>query len=237
MIRPEKAYRATGDAVLLAAAVSARAKETVLDAGVGTGAVTLCLNARIKGLSLTGIDIQPEMTALFEQNARLNGLTDLRAVTGDIADKNNGLSRGAFDCVVTNPPYADETCASPDPIKDTAHRERFLSLSEWTDACLKYLRPQGRFYMIHRADRLPEIMAVLNGKLGGITLLPVFTKPSSPAKRIILSGKKNSKTPAKILSGLVLNDENGHPTPQAEEILRHGKAFAKSPLNAAGFGI
>ena len=75
-------YRATSDAVLLAASIQAKSGQSILDVGLGTGAVSLCLEARIKGLSLTGLEIQDEMIELAKENAVLNQV-EMQILKGD----------------------------------------------------------------------------------------------------------------------------------------------------------
>ncbi len=72
LLQPRRGYRIAVDAVLLAAAVDARAGESVLDLGAGVGAVGLCIAARVAGCHVTGIELQPELAALAERNVALN---------------------------------------------------------------------------------------------------------------------------------------------------------------------
>lgn len=225
--QPVDGYRATSDAVLLASVVAARKGQTVLDVGTGTGAVALCVAGRLPDVSLTGIEIQPELAACAVENVAFNALTDrISIVTADIrARRIAAVPTGAFDWVVTNPPYITEAPRSPDKIRDIAHRESDCPLPEWVCAALRYLKAGGRFAMINRADRLPEILSVLNGRLGGLRIIPVWTVQNRPAKRVIVIGRKGSKSPAVLDSGIVLNDENGNRTAIAEALTRDGKLY------------
>jgi tRNA1Val (adenine37-N6)-methyltransferase len=74
LLQPEKGYRAATDAVLLAAACPAVAGQSVLDLGCGAGAASLCLAARVPGLRLTGLEVQPEYADLARRNAARNGI-------------------------------------------------------------------------------------------------------------------------------------------------------------------
>jgi len=225
--QPVAGYRATSDAVLLAAAVFPKKNQTVLDVGTGTGAVGLCLLARCSGISVTGIEIQPEMTALAKDNITLNNLSGkMDIVNADIRTKRiDGIETGAFDWVVTNPPFILEDQVSPDPVRDIAHRESECPLSEWIKACLRYVNARGYFAMINRADRLPEILSLLYGKLGGIRIIPVWTKEGEPAKRVIIIGRKGVRSPALLTSGVTLTNSRGERTEQAEAVMRDGAAL------------
>ena len=226
LYQTKNGYRATSDAVILAAAVNAGKNDCILDAGCGTGAVSLCLHWRCPDTFITGLDIQAEMTAAFAANVSFNGKQNfITAVTGDLCARPCPVPSNAFDWVVTNPPFTVETPVSPSELKDTAHRQSAYSLAQWIRSCLKCLKPMGRFVMINRADRLPEIAALLYGELGGVTITPIFTKQGRPAKRIVVSGRKGVKSPAVLNDGVVLNDSSGKRTQIAENIMRGGAAL------------
>ena len=114
--QPRAGYRAATDPVLLAAAVPARAGQSVLELGCGVGVASLCLAARVPGLEMTGVEVQAEYAALARRNAAENGAalqvveadlealpTDLRArrsavsiQTASGVSSRNALSRPAF---------------------------------------------------------------------------------------------------------------------------------------------
>lgn len=222
--QPVDGYRATSDAVLLAAAARPEKNARVLDVGAGTGAVALCLAARCPDVFADGIELQPEMAELARENIALNGLGGrVRLFSGDIRAKTvEGVPTGAYDWVLTNPPFILEDQPSPDRVRDVAHRESACPLREWVDGCLRYVNARGRFAMINRADRLPEILTLLHGRLGGIRIIPVWTKAFEPAKRVIVVGRKGVKSPAVLESGVTLTMPDGSRTAAAEAVMRSG---------------
>ena len=219
-------YRATSDAVLLASCVDAKAGQRVLDVGAGTGAVALCVAARCAEAVVSGIELQPEMAALAMENVRLNAMEDrVSVVCADVRSFPSPYPTGRFDWVVTNPPFILEDQASPYKVRDVAHRENGCSLKEWVASCLRYAGPKGRFAMINRADRLPEILSLLYGRLGGIRIVPVWTKEGRPAKRVLILGQKGSRSPAVLEGGVVLTLADGTRSPKAESIMRFGESL------------
>src|SRR5690606_15065156 len=105
MVRPPRpGYRAGMDAVMLAAAVPAQAGEHVLELGCGAGAAALCLCARVPGVRVTGVEIQPDYAALARRNAAENG-ADFTVAEGDAAALPAALRAVSFDHVMMNPPY------------------------------------------------------------------------------------------------------------------------------------
>lgn len=226
--QPVSGYRATSDAVLLAAAIEAKGTEKILDIGCGSGAVALCAAARCPDASVTGLELQPEMAALARENIALNQMGDRLSVTeADIRAKRiDGVPTGAFDWVATNPPFILENQPSPDKVRDTAHRESDCPLSDWIFNSLRYVNARGHFALINRADRLPEILSLLYGRLGGIRVIPIWTKEGEPAKRVVVVGRKGSKSPAVLETGVVLTDKNGQKTEKADAIMRFGASLS-----------
>ena len=102
--QPVRGYRAGADAVMLAAACPARPGESVLELGCGAGVALLCLGARVPGLALTGLELQPAYAALARRNAAANGIA-ARVAEGDLAHMPALLRGESFDHVIANPPY------------------------------------------------------------------------------------------------------------------------------------
>lgn len=224
--QPVKGYRAAIDPILLAAAVRAAHGRRVLDAGCGTGAASLCLAARLPHATITGLEIQDAYAVLARESAGLNRMEDrVRIVTGDLAGPPD---LGApFDVVMTNPPFgvAKENGGGtppPDAGLATAHMESHLGLAGWIKTCLKLLTPHGRVVVIHRADRLSELLAALAPATGDIRVLPVFPKAGDAARRVIVDAGLGRRTPDTLLPGLVLHESDGRFTAAADAVLRGG---------------
>ena len=223
--QPVTGYRAAIDPVLLAAGVPARAGQSVLDAGCGTGAAMFCLAARVPGLSLTGLEVQTGLAAFAQEGAKLNSFDNAaRILVGDICTPPREL-KNAFDIVLTNPPYGDAGSAPPNASLATAHMESDVDLSRWIAACLSCLKQKGRFVMIHRADRLSDILAALHEKAGDVHIFPIYPKAGEPARRVIVSAGKDRRSPDTLLPGLALHGEDGRYTQDAERILREAQAL------------
>lgn len=217
--QPVRGYRSATDAVFLAAAVPAAAGQRVLDLGCGAGVAGLCLAARAPGVSVTGLEIQPDYADL----ARRNGL---RAITGDLAAPPNELRAEVFDHVMANPPYFDAAApGAADGGRDRAQREA-TPLPAWIDAGLRRLAPGGTLTLIHRAERLPEILVALQGRAGAVWVLPLIPRAGHPAGRAIVRARKGARGPFSLLAGLVLHEGAAHDgdrdsyTPEARAILR-----------------
>ncbi len=213
-------YRAAVDPVLLAAAVNATRGQKVLDAGCGSGAAMFCLAARVPGLDVTGIERQPDVAAYARAGLILNSLDgSARILDGDISAPPLEL-KNAFDIVLTNPPYSEAGSSPPNAARAAAHMEGAVDLAAWVSACLACLKQKGRFVIIHRAGRLSDILAALDGKAGDVRIFPVFSKAGEPAQRVIVDAGKDRRSPDSLFPGLILHGDNGRYTSEAEQVLR-----------------
>ena len=122
---------------------------------------------------------------------------------GDAAAPPPELRALNFDWVITNPPFfeAGSGLVSPTPSRDVAHREG-IGLDVWLDCALRRLRPRGMLVVIHRAERLPEMLAVLEGRVGAVTVCPLWPRAGAPAKRVIVRAMKEARAPFKLSAGI-----------------------------------
>jgi len=225
LVQPAQGYRVAIDPVLLAAAVPVRAGERALELGSGTGAAALCLAARVPGVAVTGLERDPALVELAQRGAELSGLADrVRFGTGDILDP---PTRDDHDHVFANPPFlkADEADAPAQEQRAEAHVEGVATLGDWLDALLARVRRKGRLTLIHRADRLDEILHRLYGRAGDVTVLPLWPKAGQPARRVIVNARKGVASSLTLAPGLVLHDDDGAFTAAASAVLRDAAAL------------
>ena len=231
IFQPENGYRASTDAVLLAASVEfpSRAEVKILDVGSGTGAVSLCLAQQNFGGKrlIHGLELQEELVDLANYSAKENFFNFVTFFHADIRRKivNTEIFPCSYDIVVTNPPYSEHDMPSPNPSKALAHNHTDFGLKQWLLFCLKMVKPFGKIYMINRVESLPVFIDALSGHVGGIAILPIYSKHNQDAKRIIVCAQKDSKSPSRILEPFIMHDNDGDYTVQAQKILRGGQSF------------
>lgn len=203
--QPASGHRAGVDAVLLAAATPTGQTGLILDIGAGVGAVGLMAALRAPDATIGLVEIDPESVALARQNIASNDLgARAAAYEADALSAKSRRAAGLIDekaaLVLTNPPFheAHRVRVTPDPDKARAHVTA-APLDDWVRACLALLMPGGTFVMIHRADALAGALKAVEGRLGGVAIQPVYTRPETPATRILLSGVKGSKAPLSLL--------------------------------------
>ena len=228
LFQPEIGYRVAIDPVLLAASVPATAEDTAVELGSGTGAAALCLAARVPGCQVIGLERRADFVALARRSARDSSVADrVRFVEGDLADAAGRLGAGRFDHVLANPPHRrpEETAPPLHPQRAAAYVEAEAGLADWVRAMLALARPHGSLTLIHRADRLAEVLGAFDGAPGAITIFPLWPKEGRPAKRVIVQARKGRRGPTTLASGLVLHEADGRFTAAAESVLRHGAAL------------
>ena len=221
--QPKKGYRAGLDAALLAAACDAKPGERVLEAGCGAGGALLAAAARRPGASFTGLERDPQALALARENILANGLTDrVQAMAGDVGHRFATLGLPAFDAVMANPPFFDDPDAirGPAPEREGAYMADG-GLEAWTRFALKAVREGGSITLIHRADRLADILALLGAGAGSFRIRPVQPFANEAAKRVLVRAIKTGKAPLVLLPALVLHERGGEKhSAEAEAILR-----------------
>jgi tRNA1(Val) A37 N6-methylase TrmN6 len=218
-----RGHRTGFEPVLLAASCPARAGELVLEAGTGAGAALLCLAARVPGVGGIGVELDPALAQLANENFRNNGLTGVFCVSADAGRL--PFPANAFDHAIANPPWFNSAgTLSPDQQRSRAHHAGPGLLTAWVDGLARCLRPRGSLTLIMPAASLSAAAAALRKACGGITLLPLWPRAGSPAKMIIVTARKGTNSPDAVLPGLVLHDEGGI-TPEAQAVLRDGTGF------------
>lgn len=222
--QPRDGFRAAIDSVLLAAAVPAGPGETVLEPGAGVGAAAMCLAARVAGCEITGIELQPLLVRLACENILRNGrAASVEVVEGDLARPPDRFVPGGYDHVMMNPPYlaAGRTVVSSDPSRAASHVEGEADLTQWLGFALRMLRAKGTLTLIHRADRLDDTLAALAGRAGEIVVFPLWPgRGDKPARRVVIRARKEVATPLRLARGLVLHEDDGRYTPEADAVLR-----------------
>lgn len=229
LLQPRRGYRAGMDAAMLAAACDARAGERVLDLGCGPGAALLQAAVRRPDARFCGVERDSAALELARSSIALNGVGDrVQALAGDVALGFGALKLRPFDAAISNPPFFDDASALRGA--HPARRGAYLAddgLAAWIGFLSKAVREGGAVTVIHRADRLADLLRLLSAKLGGIRIRPVQPFADAPAKRVLVRAVKTGKAPLELLPPLILHDRSGGKhTPEAEAILRGEAAVA-----------
>lgn len=229
--QPKTGFHASTDTVFLAAAVPAKDRYKILDMGCGVGSAGLCVVQRNRAIHLTGIDIQPELVKLCHQNAQLNDFLDKsRFIAADFRDDKQ-IADHDFNVVMMNPPYQEAGTHTPSPekIKAISHGEDAsgANLEEWVKFAHRKLKPGGYVVMVHRADRLDDIVLHLTKKrwFGSLVVHPLWSRGGDDAKRVIVRARKERYAPMVLKSGLIVHEKDGSYTKAARAVLEDAAAI------------
>ncbi len=232
--QPTQGYRVAIDPLLLSAAVSVQPGESILDVGAGVGAAGLCLAIRFPYCRVMGIERQKELVRLATDNIRLNNLRErVEILHGDLQSPPPRLAAGSYSQVISNPPYFEINRARLSPIvsKSLSNHEELSDMEAWLKFCLLMLKPLGKLTFIYRADMLDRLLNLFYGKVGDISVFPLWPAKEQSAKRVIVQGIKGTKGGLNLLSGMFIHNEDGSFTQAAEAVLRNGESLSLNLLN------
>lgn len=220
-------FRTSLDSIMLAAGVPPDMQGNILDLGCGVGGAGLSCLWRLPDCRLTGVDFVPEYIGLAHKNASINNVSErCRFVCDDIIHYTKSLEKPIFDCVICNPPFYDQGAYvhSPTPEKDMALGQT-RDIESWIKAVLYSLKNGGVFCLVHRADMLDRILALLDKRFGATDIVPLWPREGAKAKRIVVRAIKGRRSPCTVHQGLTLHDAQGQYTEAANRILRDGQTL------------
>lgn len=218
--QPARGYRVNVDTLLLAAAIETKDGARLMEAGSGVGAALLAIAIRNENVKLLGVERDQNIASISRENVAANAMMHrIEIVTGDALDRTSQL--GVFDGVFTNPPFDKEgEGRAPAEERRYAHVSN-VSLDTWIASLADRLTGGAALTMIHRATKMPEILAALDGRLGGAEVIPIRPREGEPAGRVLVRARKGSRAPFRLCPELVLHDASGAKyTPETEAILR-----------------
>lgn len=229
--QPKQGYRAGIDPVLLAACVPARTGQNVLELGCGAGPAVCCLAARVSGVRVVGVERQAAYAALAQRNLTQNAVAG-QIVMADLTALPPSVSQQQFHHVMANPPYFDADTRTPacDPGREAGLAED-TPLRDWIAVAARRTRPGGTVTMIHRATRLPDLLAGFCAALGSVEVLPLAPRTGRDPKLVLVRGVQAGRAPFRLYAPLILHDGDSHQgdvesyRPQIRAVLRDGAAL------------
>lgn len=216
--QPDVGPRVNMDTVLLAGFARPRAGERVLELGCAHGGVSLILAKRFPQSRFEGLDVQPQLIELARENAARNGLTaNALFQTGDLREHRRLYGHQSFDAVVVNPPYEDSGFGrrAEAATNRLARQGEMCSLADVCDAARFLLKNGGRLYMVMRALRLAETLALLRARsLEPRELLMVHPAPGKNASVFLVEARRSGGAAVTVPPPLFIYDEKGEYTPE-----------------------
>ena len=185
----------------------------VLDIGTGTGIISILLSAKTEANKIIGIEIQREVADMAKRSVILNKLENkIEIINDDINNIEKYFENNYFDVIVTNPPYQkNNTGLKSENEKNLISRHEIkCTLEDIIKKSFKILKDKGEFYMVHRPERLVDIMYLMKkNKIEPKELRFVYPKISDKPNLILINGIKNAKQFLKVEKPLIIYNEEG----------------------------
>ncbi|GHV02179.1 SAM-dependent methyltransferase [Clostridia bacterium] len=198
-------YRFAQDAVLLADFATVKNGERVCDLGSGAGVICLLLAGNSAAREIVGVEIQPALSDMAARSVLYNGIgSRVKMLNMPMQEAHTALGCESMDAVVCNPPYrktgtGDRSAADAIAI---ARHEVYVTLDEVAASAARLLKLKGRFYMIHRCDRLADVFRALSAhRLEPKTLKIVRPAPDKDPLWALVEAVKGGKAGLKVIIG------------------------------------
>lgn len=225
------------DAVLLAnfAAQNLIKYSRVLDLGTGTGIIPLLLYGKIEVKQIIGLEIQSDMVEMTRRTVALNKLQEvIEIVEGDIKNPPSQIPPNYYDAIVSNPPYMVNNSGLINPTEEKAisRHEILCTLEDIIKTTKKYLKSRGKFYMIHRSERLVDILSLMRA----FNIEPKIIRFIHPSQDkspnlILIQGIKGGNPHVKIEKPLYVYQENGDYSSEIYDIYEWEKSYDRGGKN------
>lgn len=201
-------------------------KGNILDLGTGNGIIPLLLSKRTKG-PLFGLEIQHRLVNMAQRNIVMNHLEDqIHIIKGDLRELQDRLPQNYFEVVVANPPYFQTPNANQQNInehKKIARHEIMCTLEDVVKAAKNYVKPGGKFSLVHRPERLTDIVSLFRQyRLEPKRMQFVYPKRHKEANILLVEGIRDGKRGLNILPPLYIYEEDDTYTKEAARII-YGK--------------
>jgi tRNA1Val (adenine37-N6)-methyltransferase len=212
VLQKKKGYRFSVDSILLSRFVRIRKNERVIDLGTGCGILPLLLSYTTKARSFVGVEIQEGLAACAQKNVVLNHLdTRISILSLDFRELKGAFPPGAFDVVLSNPPYRKQQSGriNPSVEKAVARHEIKGTLQDLISAASYLLPPKGRCYLVFPAVRTVDLLVALRGgKLEPKRLQFVHPRRGAEAKFVLTESIKTRGVELKIMNPFILHESD-----------------------------
>ena len=216
------------DAVLLSDfSKNIKKNAKVLDLGTGTGIISILLCGKTKLEKIIGVEVQKEVADMAKRSSKLNNLENkFEIINENIINLDNIYERNSFDVIVTNPPYKKENTGivNEEEKKLISRHEVLAKLEDYIKISNKLLKDKGEFYMVHRPERLVDIIAYMRQyKIEPKEIRFVCSHEKEPPKLVLIKGVKNAKPFLKFKEDLYIYNDDGSYTDEIYEIYNKRK--------------
>ena len=211
------------DSVLLSDfAKNIKINSTVLDIGTGTGIIPILLSKKSKAKKFYAVEIQKDVAEMAGRSVLLNKLEEkIEIINDNIKNINKYIENNLIDVIVTNPPYKkiETGILNENKQKLISRHEVECNLEDIIKISSKLLKSKGEIYMVHRTDRLVEIISKLREyNLEPKTIRFIYSNINKESKMVLIKAVKNGNEYIKVERPLIVYKENGEYTDEILEI-------------------
>ncbi len=203
------------DAVLLANFVKLKRNARVVDLGTGTAIIPILLAGKSRTSHIIGIEIQEGVADMARRSVRLNKLQErIKIKTMDLKLATEVLPVNDFDIVISNPPYMQpDGLINPRDTKAISRHEIKCSLEDVVKTASRLLKHLGKFFMVHRPQRLVDIMVNCRKyKLEPKRIQFIHPSYDKKPNLLLIECRKAAKAEVKILDPLYVYNKEGEYT-------------------------
>lgn len=222
LIQKKEAFRFGVDAVLLANYAKVKRGCRVIDLCSGTGIVPFIIAGKTEAKSITGIEIQKEMTDMASRSARYNKLESrINFINRDLKDLKYLSSLEKADVVTVNPPYKlrNSGLINPDDKNAIARHEILCTFEDVVLASKAVLKHNGRLYIIHRPDRLVDILCTMRKhRIEPKQIRMIHSNCLKAPSMVLVEGQNNGGAFLKWMPPLYIYDLDGNYTKELNDI-------------------
>lgn len=215
------------DSVLLANFVNVNNRQRIMDFCTGNAPVPLFLSTKTKS-KIIGVELQKEIYELAKKSVLLNNLEDkIEILNEDVKNLCNLYETDTFDLITCNPPYFkinEESNINDDKIKAIARHEMHLTLDDIFKCAKKLLKNNGRIAMVHRTDRLIDIIfSMKNNNIEPKRIQFIYPFKNSKSNLVLIEGAKNGSSGLIVLDNIIVHNNDGSYTDYINDIFNGGK--------------
>lgn len=210
------------DSVLLSDfAKEIKNNSNVLDLGTGTGILSILLSGKTNLQKIYGIELQEDIADMANRSVILNNLQNrVEIINTDINKLRDIFEINSFDAIVTNPPYKEQSAGkiNENEYKYISRHETTANLSDFIKISVQLLKDKGSFYMVHRPERLVDIIYELRShKLEPKNIKFIYSNKEKEPKLVLIKAVKNANKFLKVEKPLFVYNKDGSYT---DEILK-----------------
>lgn len=204
------------DSVLLANFANIKKNQRVIDLGTGSAIIPILLAGKTEAAEIIGVEIQKSVADMALRSVKLNGLENrIKILNEDLKNLMLLYEKGSFDAVTTNPPYkhTGSGILNPEDSKAISRHEIKCSLEDVISISSALLKQDGRFFMVHRPERIVDIIYLMRTyKLEPKVIRFVHPYPGKKPALLLIEGLKGGKAFLRFMDPLYIHDGFGNYT-------------------------